>query len=232
MGIKPAALPGNRKGLAAALHSDRFSAADAMGGPRGLAEGVLPSFLFLAVYTTTNDLRLGLILAISATAVALVARMMSRTTIMPGITGLLGVLFSAYMAHRTGDARDFYVTGLYINAAYGSVFALSALPIPKLGPLPRGPWPLVGVALGFVTGEEFSWRRNPARLRAFQLATLVFAGMFFVRLAVQLPLYLMNEVGFLGTARMAMSTPLFLVCGWVTFLLLKRAPRTDASPAD
>lgn len=220
------------KGLAAALHPEKFSATDAMGGPRGLAEGVLPSFLFLAIYTTTGDLRKGLMVAIAVTVVALALRVLNRTTVMPGIAGLIGVLFSAFMANRSGEARDFFLTGLYINAAYGSVFAVSALPTPRIGPLPAGPWPVVGVALGFVTGEGTSWRANAARTKAFTLATWVFAAMFFVRLAVQWPLYMMNEVGMLGTARLVMSTPLFLICGWVTFLLLKRAPKVEPQQVD
>lgn len=213
------------KGMAAAA-GNQFSINDAMGGPRGLAEGVLPSFLFTVIFTVTSQLQLALICAVAVAGVGVLARLVSRTTIMPGIVGLLGVGICAWFSRETGQARDFFLPGLWINAAYGSVFLLSTLSLPgvrNIGP-GKGPWPILGLMLGQVTGEMMTWRTNPARARAYRLATLVWVGLFASRLVVQVPLYIMDKVAMLGTARLVMSTPLFLLCGWLTYVLLQRAP--------
>lgn len=226
---QPSGKSGKPSGMAAAAASE-FSVKDAMGGPRGLAEGVLPSFLFTVMFTVTRDLTLALMCALAVAGLAVLARLVSRTTIMPGIVGMLGVAFCAWYSRNTGDARDFFLPGLWINLGYGTVFLLSTFSLPwlrNLGP-GKGPWPMLGIFLGPVTGEMMTWRTNPARARAFRLATYVWAGMFAARLAVQFPLYVADNVAMLGTARLIMSTPLFLVCGWVTYVLLQRAPIAPA----
>lgn len=218
--------------MAAAVSGQQFDMAAMMGGPRGLFEGVVPSFLFLLVFTATRNMTWALGLAIGATVIALISRLISRSTIMPGIVGVIGVLICAWSARNSGEARDFFLPGFFVNIGYGLVFLISALPTPKIGKLAKGPWPIVGIAVGFFTGEQFAWRNNPARARAFQLATLTFAGMFFSRLLVQVPLYIQDNVTALGTARLIMSTPMALLAGWATFMLLKRAPRTDTPGTD
>jgi hypothetical protein len=45
--------------------------------------------------------------------------------------------------------------------------------------------------------------------------------MFSVRLLVQLPLYLAGAVVALGVARTAMGIPVFALCIWLTYLLVR-----------
>ena len=88
---------------------------------------------------------------------------------------------------------------------------------------------LVGVIVGQLDGEGNGWRADPARVRAFARATWMWAGLFVVRLAVQLPLYLASAVVALGIARTAMGLPLFAVGLWLTWRLVRR--QTPAGPA-
>ncbi|WP_248616818.1 DUF3159 domain-containing protein [Paraoerskovia marina] len=70
------------------------------------------------------------------------------------------------------------------------------------------------------------WRHDRALMRRYQAATWLWVGMFVLRLAVQVPLYVTGTVGWLGTARLVMGIPLFALTLWVTWLLVRR----DRSP--
>ena len=50
----------------------------------------------------------------------------------------------------------------------------------------------------------------------------MWAGLFLVRLVVQLPLYLAGEVVVLGIARTAMGIPLFALGLWITYRMVRR----------
>lgn len=222
--------PRKATGMASA-GAENFSVADAIGGPRGLIEGIAPVFLFTILYTITKDLQTSLIAAVAVAAVAVLARLVSRTTVMPGVVGVAGVLFNAYLVYRSGDPKDFFLPGLFINAGYGSAFFLSTLALPaiKAIKLPAGPWPILGLALGPVTGEMLSWKQHPERLAAYIAATRLWAGMFALRFVVQTPLYIFDQFEALGVARLLMGTPLFVGCAWVTYLLLRKVPPRKTS---
>jgi hypothetical protein len=82
--------------------------------------------------------------------------------------------------------------------------------------------PLVGIIVTKLDGEDDAWRRDPLRVRAFVRATWLWAGLFVLRLVVQLPLYLAGAVVALGVAKTAMGLPLFGLGMWLTWLLVRR----------
>ena len=127
--------------------------------------------------------------------------------------GFGGVALSAFIASRTGNAADFFLPGLLINMAYGVAFAVSNLVR----------WPLVGVGVGAATGDIAGWRSDPQLRRAYVIATWLWAGMFALKLAIQLPLYFAEMVGALGVAKIVLGWPLMLLVGLVTYRLVKPA---------
>jgi len=72
------------------------------------------------------------------------------------------------------------------------------------------------------------WRKDPRAIRRYSLASWIWVGLFSLRLAVQLPLYLADSLTALGVARIAMGLPLFAVGIWLSWLILR--PR-EAPPA-
>jgi hypothetical protein len=136
------------------------------------------------------------------------------------LAGFLGVGIAAFLAARTGRAEDVFLPGLLINVGYGLAFLVSILVR----------WPLLGVFVGLVSGQGMSWRDDPNLLRAYARASAVWAGMFALRLAVQVPLYLAGEeqLGWLAGARLAMSWPLFLLVAYVSWLIVRPAYRAHA----
>jgi Protein of unknown function (DUF3159) len=57
----------------------------------------------------------------------------------------------------------------------------------------------------------------------------MWAGLFLLRLAVQLPLYLAGAVVALGIARTAMGLPLFALGLWLTWLMVRRSAAPPAA---
>src|SRR5699024_5629323 len=75
----PHAVPsGRRSGLGAVLQEEEFSAADAIGGPRGIVESVLPTLLFVVLFVLTRSVMIAGITATAVVLVLLVARILQR----------------------------------------------------------------------------------------------------------------------------------------------------------
>jgi hypothetical protein len=186
---------------------------DEMGGPQGVADSSLPGLLFVVAYTVSGgDLSLSALLAVGLGAGLAVVRRARGESLRFAITGFVGVAIAAFIATRTGRAEDFFLPGLLFNAGYALAYAFSI----AIG------WPLIGVIVGPIIGQGMRWRDDPEQISAYRRASWVWVGMFLLRLAVQLPLYLAGSLLALGIARTAMGLPLFLLCLWVTWLVLRR----------
>ena len=225
----PAPQPPARGGLARAATSSEFSLAEAVGGPRGFVESVLPGLVFVVAYTVTDALRPAVLLALGAAALLVLARLAARLTPVPALSGAAGVGICALVASRTGDAVDFYGPGLLINIAYGAVFLVSTLRWPRLAGQPAGPWPMIGLVVGGLRGGGLAWRTDPVLVRVYRRLTWLWAGLFGLRLLVQVPLYEAGAVEALGVARLVMGVPLFALAAWVTWRALR--PVSPEEPA-
>jgi hypothetical protein len=192
----------------------------AFGGRRGLAEVGLPSVVFICVYAPTRRLDAALYAAVAVAAVLTVVRLVKRDTLQHALGGLGGVLVCALAAKVTGQAKDFYLPTLLLNLGEALLFTASALVR----------WPAVGVVLGPVTGEMMAWRAHPLRLRAFTRATWLLAAMFAVRVAIEVPLYLANQITALGAAKIILGWPLYLATAYVCWQIIRKAP-LPAEPA-
>lgn len=203
----------------AAVVQERFSIAEAIGGGRGLLDAGLPGIVFVTVYTITRSLTAAVWGAIAAGALLTAVRLARRETVQHALAGFVGVAIAAFIAQRTGRAENFFLPGLFINAGYALAYLVSILVR----------WPLLGLFVGAMYGQGTAWRRDPAQLRAFTLASWVWVGMFCLRIAVQWPLYLAGALVPLGVARLAMGWPLFLLAVWISWLLLRPvSPRKTA----
>ena len=162
---------------------------EALGGPQGIADSSLPALAFVLTYTLNdNDLSMAAWVAVAAGAVMAGYRIYRRETLQFALAGFAGVAIAAFVADRTGRAEDFFLPGLLLNAAYAAAYLISILI--RI--------PLLGVFLGPLTGEGMSWRSDPERVRMYTRASWIWVGVFSLRLAVQLPLYLAGAVLALG----------------------------------
>lgn len=183
-----------------------------MGGVSGLAYSAVP----IVVFVVANSL-VGMVPAIwTAIAVSLliaVARVVRKEPLQPAISGVFGVVVCSFIAYRTGDAKGFFLLGIWTSLIYGGVFLISTVVR----------WPLVGVAWSVLNGHGFSWRHQRRALRGYDLATLSWTVVFFAKFVVQQWLYAADETGWLAFARIAMSYPLTVLALLITVWAIRRA---------
>ena len=196
---------------------DKDKVLNALGGKKGLVDSGLPSLVFLMVFNLSGkNITSAIYAAIGLSIVLTFIRIVKRETVQHAFSGLIGVGVCAFIARRSGNAADFYLPGLWINAGYALLYALTNL----------FKWPLLGVVLGPILGENLLWRKDPARLKAYTKAGWLWVGMFAARLIVQYPLYQSGNVNLLGTARLLMGYQLFILTAWGTWLILRKTPTT------
>jgi uncharacterized protein DUF3159 len=190
------------------------SLAEAIGGPLGVAETSLPAVAFVVAYTASgSDTNTAAAVAVGLALLLTVARLVRRESPQHALSGLIGVGFAAFVATRSGKAENFFLPGLLANALYAAAFLVSLV-------VRR---PLVGIIVATLDGEDNRWRHDPRRMRAFVRATWLWAGLFLLRLVVQLPLYLAGAVVALGIARTALGLPVYGLGLWLTWLLVRRS---------
>lgn len=170
----------------------------ALGGRRGMAEGALPTIGFTVTYLTTRDLRLALTVGVALAVALLVARLVQRQPVQFVVNSLVGIAIAAVFAARSGKAEDVFLPGIIYNAVYTVVLSFSVLVR----------WPAVGVMIGSVTGDLTSWRADPRMVALCSRLTWLLVLPCAVRVAVQYPLYLAGEVGWLGVSKIALGWPL------------------------
>jgi hypothetical protein len=225
----PAQEPSPAAGLAAEYaakaglhrtHDGRVDVLRSAGGVQGIAESIVPGLVFLVTFTITRELTLSLVAALASAAVFTVVRLIQRRPLTQALAGVVGVGISAWLANTTGKAEDFYLPGFFTNAAYILAMVLSILV----------KWPVAGLLFGFIRNEGLDWRKDAARVKAYQLGTWIIVGVLALRLAVQVPLYLMGPDGFaaLATTRLIMGAPLYILGVWVAWLVTKPAPASAA----
>ena len=201
-------------------NEDKDKVLNALGGKRGLIDSGLPALVFLIVFNLSGkDVNAALYAAVALSVLLTLHRLIKRETIQHAFSGLIGVGICALISKRTGNAADFYLPGLWINAAYGLLYAITNLV----------KWPILGVMLGPILGENLLWRKDPARLNAYIKAGWLWVAMFAARLIVQYPLYKSGNINVLGTARLLMGYPLFILTAWGTWQILRKTPTTKVN---
>lgn len=184
----------------------------ALGGWGALLDIGLPWIAFLIVYAVSDhDLTLALIIAIAVAGLVAVLRLIRKQPLRNVAGGFIGVLISAWVANRTGNAEDVYLPGLLTNVGYGALYLLTVLIR----------WPLFGVLYGVITQTGTAWRKDPAMLKGFSRATMVFVGLFAIRLIVQVPLYLTGSLNALGIAKVGLGLPFYALALWLAYSVLR-----------
>ncbi|MGH6656173.1 MAG: DUF3159 domain-containing protein [Actinocrinis sp.] len=194
----------------------------AFGGKRGLFETGLPSVVFIIVYTATTRLNPSLWSAAALAVVLTIVRLVQKDKLQHALGGLFGVIVCVLFAKFTGQAKNFYLPGVLLNIGEAILFTASALVR----------WPVAGVVLGPITGEMTTWREQPERLKAYTLATWLLAAMFALRVAIEVPLYLANQITALGAAKVVLGYPLYIGVLFVCWRIIKRVPLTKVQATE
>lgn len=214
------AAPGDaaRRSGIASLAAEDFSVIDSIGGVRGVVESVLPGLVFLGMFLVTKDLALTVKVCGVLCALEVLARLVQRQTVTGALSGVVMMLVCLYAAYKSNDARNYYLPGCIINAVWAvALLAGQAFRVPGIGLIVefvRRP-PSDGLRAWYR-----GWHDDPRLLRAYTVATWVWIGLFVVRDSFQVPLYLTNNVTWLGGIALALGVPGFALICWVSYLII------------
>ena len=228
---------------------DRHLVLEQLGGWRGMVDATLPTVAFI-VANSLSGLRPGIYAAIVAAVLVFLLRLVRRQSIQQAVSGLFAVGIAVAIAAYSGQARDFFVLGIVRNAAIASVLAgsiavrrplvgyvaeflspshlgaMAAHNLPglraRLDRVPRHPQPARGTR---DPEPERHWRQEPRAVRVYGWLTLLWAATFALRVVVQTPLYVQDEVELLGTASLVLGLPVTAVALAVTLWAVSRLHR-------
>lgn len=235
----PEATPVTRESVEALV---RRQLSTALGGRRGMVEAAIPTLVFTAVFLTTKDLRLALVISLACAVVALVLRLVQRSTVQFVVNALFGIGIGALFAWRAaragGDGNDqvmaYFLPGILYNAVYAVVLSFSNIVR----------WPLVGFMVGSVTGDATEWRKDRQLVKLCSRLTWMLVAPCILRVVIQAPIYLGGTSGsmdsdlavaMLGLAKLILGWPLQLAAlGSMVWLLSRDATPTEpeATPVD
>jgi len=185
----------------------------AIGGWRGLSDSALPSTLFILIFVFQKNLNNALIASLVLGGVLLVIRLFERRSLTQVFSGFIGLSISVFLTWRTKDASNFFLTGIVTNGIYGFFLLISVL-IRK---------PLIGYLVGSLVGDTSGWLKHPLLVRAYTTVTWLWVAVFGLRLLVQIPLYLNDNIALLGTVKIFMGWPLYLFAVWLTYQIVQTA---------
>ena len=202
-----------------------------LGGVRGLVESSIPvvAFVLLNVLLGENvaglEKRTALYWAIGgAVGTALligVYRIIRKEPIRHAVNGVFGIALGAWLAWRSGEAKDFYLPGILLSAGQ-IVLLIGSVAIRK---------PIIGYVWGVLANKgKHDWFDNRELFRTFQWLTLVWAGSLAIRAGIQFWLYLADEATALGVTRIVISWPMYAATFAFTVWAVRRVTRRQARP--
>jgi hypothetical protein len=196
----------------------------AMGGIRGLVESILPGLTFLVVFTFTGQLLPSVLIPLGIAVAFVVVRAVTRQPWTSAVAGVVGIGLSAGLSLLTGRAQDNFLLGFGINAVFLVVLIVSLI----------ARRPLIGVIASLITSEGSAWREDRAKVKVAIIATVLWIGLFSLRLGVELPLYFAGNTAALATLKLILGVPLYAALVWVTWLLVRtvwaRQPDDESLP--
>lgn len=190
------------------------------GGIRGLVYSALPVTTYAVTAAALGRIP-AVVAALTVAALVLAWQLAHRESLRPALWGFAGVALCTGLALVTGQAKDFYLPGIWIALVMAILFTAS-IAIRR---------PLVGVVWAWATGRDGAWRRVPRVRLAFDIVTAVMAAVSWSRFLVQNHLYDSDQAELLAAARLAMGWPLFLVTTTLMVLAVRYAIRALPRPA-
>jgi hypothetical protein len=189
----------------------------AVGGWRTVAEGVVSRALVLVAYLLTGQVLASALVAVGGVVVLAVVRLCTGGKVWQPVIGLIVVGVSALLAGSTGQAVDFYLTAVLLQAG-GVVLFLVSMVVR---------WPVIGLVMSTLRGERLTWRRDRRQLRRYYVCTAIFLAKFAIGTAVLVPLYLTAQVIPLGIAATFLGgAPAAGVCIYLCWRILREDPQT------
>lgn len=199
-----------------------------LGGWRGLVDGAVPPMVFVAVNAAAGLADAGHhALLVAAGAAMLSAGVLGAARIRGGypvsgvLRGLAGLVLAVAVALWTGQARDFFLPGIYVDAFY-AVLLLGTVLVGR---------PAIGYAHAALFRSGRGWRTDPRLRRIMAAATVGWAGLYAVRAVTQMMLYAADQPELLGLAKTVLGWPMTALAVVLTLRAARRGRPEDCSAA-
>jgi hypothetical protein len=194
-----------------------------LGGVRGVIESGVPVVIFV-IAKLIWPLTPALIVAVGSALAIAVWRLARRQTVRHAVNGLVGILFGAFLAWKTGSAKAFYLPGILISLGYGVALLVSVF-------VRR---PLVGWAWSVLAAKgSTDWRDNPRLVRLFSWLTVLWAVTYLIKVGIQAVVFQHTSATdpgtLLGILRLALGYPPYLLLIAVTVWAVRRAIPSEAA---
>ena len=195
-----------------------------LGGVRGVIESGVPVLIFV-IAKLIWPLKAALIVAVGSAVAIAVWRLARRETVRHAVNGLVGILFGAFLAWKTGSAKAFYLPGILISLGYGVALLASVL---VRRPLVGWVWSVV------VAGGSTEWRHDRRLVRLFSWLTVLWAVVYLIKVGIQAAVFQHTSATdpgtVLGILRLALGYPPYLLLIAVTVWAVRRtAPDAEAA---
>jgi hypothetical protein len=211
-----------------------------LGGRRGMLEAGLPGLAFTAAWLIVKDIRVALIAGAAIAAVALVLRLVQRTTIQYVANAVVGIAIGWLVVHiargmggsQEDQALAFFVPGVIITGVYTVVLVFSCLVR----------WPAIGFMVGSVAGDPLEWHGNRQIVSLCTRLTWLFLAPGAILAIVEGVVIVLGYGGamskdgavlVLGIIRLGVGWPLRLIAwGGMVWLLARNATPLDAEASE
>src|SRR5215204_5246267 len=179
-----------------------------IGGRRGMIDGAVPPALFVATnavggtFLSRPQAVVAAMAVAGGTALTLgVLRWSQGQTLKQVIRGLVALTVAVVFVALSGEARAFFLPGMYVDAIYAVAFAASVL-------IGR---PLVGLIYAALFRTGSAWRDNPKVRRTFIFASVGWSGVYSLRAGDQWALYQQDQAALMAVTKIVLGWPLTLV---------------------
>lgn len=189
-----------------------------MGGVVGMAYSAVPVVVFVLVNSVWS-LQPAIWASLGSAVLIVLIRLVRKETLQPAFSGFFGAAIAAFIAWKSGDAKDYFLFGIYTSLLYGGVLLASVLVR----------WPLAGVVWNFLTGRGKAWRKDKPSLRYYDIATLAMVAVFAARFVVQKWLHDEDLVGWLAAAKIGMGFPLWMLALLVMVWAVRKSDKRLAA---
>ncbi len=187
-----------------------------LGGVRGVIESGVPVLIFV-IAKLIWPLTPALMIAVGSALAIAVWRLARRQTVRHAVNGLVGILFGAFLAWKTGSAKAFYLPGILISLGYGVALLVSVF---VRRPLVGWVWSVL-VAKG-----STDWRHDPRLVRLFSWLTVLWAVTYLVKVGIQAAVFQHTSATdpgtVLGILRLALGYPPYLLLIAITVWAVRR----------
>lgn len=189
-----------------------------IGGGRDIADGAIPSIIFVAANAVWS-LRVAVLAAATYGVGVTLYRLARKQGARHPLMGLLGLGLSGGIALWTGSASAYFVPGVIIGALVGSFTLLTVV-------IKRPSSAMFAMALERKPPEHY---QRPDVLRAHMIITTLWALVFLGRAGLRAYLIAKDQTALLGASALVLGYPLTLGLAALTVVYLKRFPATPTA---